>query len=158
MKELDDKSITVATIDNIDFLQSHASVVEGKLVCDWESIENQTAIREHVGLLFRGCSCSSATAYSTCCCSCVKKGCRCGPGCRCKNCSNNAVANVPGTQQHSPVEIHVHELEQEELLHDELLRMEYGEEVVVEEETDEDNFSLEEGEGSEDQGVPEKLS
>ena len=76
-------------------------------------------------------------------------------GCRCKNCSNNAVANVPGTQQHSPVEIH--ELEQEELLHDELLRMEYGEEVVMEEETDEDNYSSEEGEGSEDQGIPDEL-
>ena len=35
--------------------------------------------------------------------------------------------------------------------------MEYEEEVVVEEETDEDNYSSEEGEGSEDQGVPDEL-
>ena len=56
-------------------------IVEGKLVCDWESSENQPLIWEHVGLLLRGCSCSSATACSTCHCSCVKKG-RCGPGCR----------------------------------------------------------------------------
>ena len=96
-------------------------VVEGKLMCDWESSENRRAIRERVGLLFRGCSCSSATACSTRHCSCVKKGCRCGPGCRCKNCSNT-VANVPGTQQHNTVELL--EVEQEELLHDELLRME----------------------------------
>ena len=101
-------------------------------MCDWESSENQTAIREHVGLLSRGCSCSSATACSTRRCSCVKKGSRCGPGCRCKNCSNsiNTVASIPGTQQHIPVELH--EIEQEKLLHDELLRMGYGEEVVVE--------------------------
>ena len=44
---------------------------------------------------------------------------------------------------------------QEELLHDKLLRLEYGEDQVVEEETDEGNYSLEEeGEGNKDQGVP----
>ena len=87
-------------------------------MCDWESSENQTAIRERVGLLLRGCSCSSATACSTHHCSCVKKGSRCSLGCRCKNCGNT-VANAPGTQQHSPVELL--EVEQVELLHDELL-------------------------------------
>ena len=44
---------------------------------------------------------------------------------------------------------------QEELLHDKLLRLEYGEDQVVEEETDEGNYSLEEeGEGNKDQGEP----
>ena len=88
----------------LDLTKYGWKVVEGKLICDWESSENRTAIREHVGLLFRSCSCSSATACSTHHRSCVKKSSRCGPGCRCKNCSNT-VANVPGTQQHSPVEL-----------------------------------------------------
>ena len=48
----------------LDLTQYGWKVVEGRLVCDWESSENQTAIRERVGLLFRGCSCSSATACS----------------------------------------------------------------------------------------------
>ena len=44
---------------------------------------------------------------------------------------------------------------QEELLHDKLLRLDYGEDQVVEEETDEGNYSLEEeGEGNKDQGEP----
>ena len=43
----------------------------------------------------------------------------------------------------------------EGLLHDKLLRLEYGEDQVVEEETDEGNYSLEEeGEGNKDQGEP----
>ena len=132
-------------------------IVEGKLVCDWVSSENQTAIRERVALLFRGCSCSSTTACSTRSCSCVKKGSRCGPGCRCKNCSTsiNTVASIPGTQQHNPVELH--DIEQEELLHDELLRMEYGEEVVVEGESDEEDYNLEgKDDECEDQEEPEE--
>ena len=43
---------------------------------------------------------------------------------------------------------------QEELLHDKLLRLEYGEDQVVEEETDEGNYCSEEGEGNKDQGEP----
>ena len=140
----------------IDLTKYGWKIVEGKLVCDLESSENQAAIRERVGLLFRDCSCSSITACSTCRCSCVKKGSRSGPGCRYKNCSNsiNTVANIPGTQQHNPVELH--EIEQEELLHRELLRMEYGEEVVVEGESDEEDYNLEENnDESEDQEEPE---
>lgn len=34
---LDDKSLTVATTDNIDFLQSHASVYLGSLHCSWHA-------------------------------------------------------------------------------------------------------------------------
>ena len=121
----------------LDLTQYGWKVVEGRLECDWESEENQTAVRERIGLLFRGCSCSSVTACSICRCGCVKKGSKCGPGCRCKNCSNtgNVVASAPGTQLHSPVELL--EVEQEELLHDELLRREYGEECVRDE-SDED--------------------
>ena len=43
----------------LDLTQHGWKVVEGKLECDWESDENQTAIRERIGLLFRGCSCTS---------------------------------------------------------------------------------------------------
>ena len=104
--------------------------MEEKLECDWESAENQTAVREWVGLLFRGCSCSSVTACSSRRCSCVKKGIKCGPGCRCRNCSNavSAAASAARTQQQSIIEI-----EQEELQHDDSLRRECGEEWVQEE-------------------------
>ena len=80
-------------------------------------------------LLFRGCSCSSVTECSTRRYDCVKKGNKCGPGCRCKNCSNTPSAT--GTQQQSSdalVEI------EEELLHDNSLRRKYGE-VCVSDET-----------------------
>ena len=133
-----------------DLTQYGWKVVEGKLECDWESDENQKAIRERVGLLFRGCSCSSVTACSTCHCGCVKKGSKCGPGCRCKNCSNtiNGIVSAPGTQQHNLVELL--EVEQEELLHDDILRMEYGEECI-EEENDEFNHDSEEEEDNDEQ-------
>ena len=37
-------------------------IVDGKLEYDWESQENIKATRDRVGLLFKGCSCSSVTA------------------------------------------------------------------------------------------------
>ena len=117
----------------LDLTQYGWMVVEEKLECDWESAENQTAVRERVGLLFRGCSCSSVTACSSRRCSCVKKGIKCGPGCRCRNCSNavSAAASAARTQQQSIIEI-----EQEELQHDDSLRRECGEEWVQEENED----------------------
>ena len=89
----------------LDLTQYGWRTVDGKLECDWESVEDQ--VRERVGLLFRGCSCSSVTKCSTSRCSCVKKGVKCGPGCRCINCSNSviAVATTPGTQQENPIEL-----------------------------------------------------
>ena len=90
----------------------------GKLECDWESVGNREAVRQQVRLLFRGCSCSSVTACSTRRCSCFKKGNKCGPGCRCKNCSNTP--SPTGTQQQSSDELI--EIEEEELLHDDSLR------------------------------------
>ena len=80
---------------------------------------SEVAIRERVGLLFRGSSCSSATACST-------GRSRCGPGCRCKNCSNSVIAVItaPGTQQENPTELV--EVEEEELLHDSVLTNAYG--------------------------------
>ena len=74
-----------------------------------------------------------------------------------ENCSNSIItaASIPGTQQHKPVELH--EIEQEELLHDELLRMEYGEEVVVEGESDEEDYNSEgKDDEREDQEEPEE--
>ena len=56
----------------------------------------------------------------------MQKGNKCGPGGKCENCSNTPSAT--GTQQQSSDEIV--EIEQEELLHDDSLRMEYGEECV----------------------------
>ena len=42
-----------------------AIFVDGKLECDWEAVGNREVVRQQVGLLFRGCSCSSVTACST---------------------------------------------------------------------------------------------
>ena len=89
-------------------------IVKGKLECDWDSVENMAAVKERVGLLFKGCS--SASACSTRRCGCVKKGAKCCPGCNCKNCNNDNVtvrASDPGTQQTPFAELD--ELEQEEL-------------------------------------------
>ena len=63
------------------------------------------------------------------CYSYVTKGVKCGPGCRCKNCSNSviAVASKQGTQQEKPAELVDVE---KEVLHDSMLRVEYGEERV----------------------------
>ena len=66
----------------------------------------------------------------------MKKGIKCGPGCRCTNCSN--AVSAARTQQQSIIEI-----EQEELQHDDSLRRECGEEWVQEENEeldDEDEF------------------
>ena len=69
--------------------------------CDWESVGNREAVRQQVG---------------TRQCSCVKKGNRCGPGCRC--------SSPTGTQQQSSDELV--EIQEEELLRDDSLRREYG--------------------------------
>ena len=119
-------------------------VVEGKLECDWESFQNQAAVRERVGLLFRGCSCSSVTACSTRRCSCMKKGVKCGPGCRCRNCSN-APSAPSATTSAAHLQVDVLELEEEELVQDDFLRRECGEELVIE-----DNSSTSELDDEED--------
>ena len=116
-------------------------ILDGKHECDWESQENIKATRYRVELLFKGCSCSSVTACSTRRCSCVKKCTKCGPGCRCKNCGNTT--SHPYAQHHLE-EIVVEELlevEQEELLHDEILREEYRE-GSVDCDSEEDNNDL----------------
>ena len=59
----------------------------------------------------------------------MKKGIKCGPSYRCKNCCNYCTS-TPGTQQNNPVELL--EVEQEELLQDDALRREYDEEWVRE--------------------------
>ena len=84
-------------------------------------------MRQQVGLHFRGCSCSSVTACVTRRCSCVKKGNKCGPGCRCSN-----TPSPTGTEQQSSDELVV--IQEEELLHDDSLRREYGEVCVSDEE------------------------
>ena len=107
----------------LDMTQYGWKIVDGKLECDWESVENREAVREQLGVLFRGCSCSSVIACSTRQCGCFKKGNKCGPGCRCKNCSNTLSAK--GTQQ--PSSNALVEVEEDELLHDNSLRRTYGE-------------------------------
>ena len=104
----------------LDLTQYCWKIVDGKLECDWESVENREAVRYQLDLLFRGCSCSSVTACSTRRCSCVQKGNKCGTGCRCSN-----APSVTGTQQQSSDELV--QMEEEELLHDDSLRKEYGE-------------------------------
>ena len=140
----------------LDLTQCGWKIVDDKLEIDWESDENLSAVRERVGLLFRGCSCSSVKACSTRRCGCVKKGCKCGPGCRCKNCSN-----VPNLSNTVTVETSVHggthvqqcssiellEVEQEELLHNELIRMEHMEEFIGD---DNDNGEDDEFQADED--------
>ena len=49
----------------LDLPQYGWKIVDGKLECDWDSVENREAVRYQLGLLFRGCSCSSVTACST---------------------------------------------------------------------------------------------
>ena len=51
---------------------------------------------------------------------------KCGPGCRCENCSNAPC--VTGTQQQGLVQT-----EEEKLLHNDSLRKEYGEVCVSDE-------------------------
>ena len=55
-------------------------------------------------------------------CSCVKKGNKCCPSCRCKNCSNTPSAT--GTQQQSSDEFVG--IKEEGLFHDDSLRRKYG--------------------------------
>ena len=59
----------------------------------------------------------------------VKKGNKCGPSCRCKNSDS---PSVTGTEQQSLDELV--QIEEEELLHDDSLRKEYGEVCVSDEE------------------------
>ena len=121
----------------------------GKLEFDWESDENRAAVQNRVGLLFRGCSCASAAACVNRRCGCVKKGSKCGPGCRCKNCGNKG-SGAPGTQQ-QPTVTEMHEVEEEELLHDSLLRDICGEELVRDYEDDNMLVFSEEGDGEEEE-------
>ena len=71
------------------------------------------------------CYCMQYTTMQLC-----QEGQKCGPGCRCKNCGNTPSAT--GTQQQSS-DVLV-EIEEEELLHDDSLRREYGEVCVSDEE------------------------
>ncbi len=62
--------------------------------------------------------------------ACVMKGSKvCGPGCRCKNCGNIDSGSTPGTQQ-QPTLSELHEVKEEELLHESLLRDIRGDELV----------------------------
>ena len=67
-------------------------------------------------------------------CVCVKKGFKCGLGCRCKNCGN-IDSGTPGTQQ-QPTLTKIHEVEEEELLHESLLRKVHGDELVEDDDND----------------------
>ena len=79
-------------------------------------------------------------------CSCVKKGNKCGPGCRCKDCSNSP--SVTDTQQQSSDELE--QIEEEELLHDDSQRKEYGEVCVSDEEGGDSGSSLSDADIDED--------
>ena len=43
----------------LDLTQYGWKIVDGKLECDWESVENREDVQQQLGLLFRGCPCSS---------------------------------------------------------------------------------------------------
>ena len=122
-------------------------VDEGRLEFDWESDKNRAAVQERVGLLFRGCSCASTAACVNRQCGCVKKGSKCGPGCRCKNCGN-IDSRTPGTQQQS-ARSEMHEVEEEGLLHESLLRDVHGDELVRDDDDDMLVISDESDEGEE---------
>ena len=58
----------------------------GILSIDWDSLENQTAVRDRVFLLTKGCKCK--TGCRTGRCSCKKRGQNCSEGCSCLHCLN----------------------------------------------------------------------
>ena len=62
-------------------------------VIDWECPEIQSQVQHTINFLLKGCTCKRGCQTSRC--GCRKQGNRCGPGCRCQNCSNS----LPTTQR-----------------------------------------------------------
>ena len=62
------------------------AIENNKLIVDWDSSENITAIKKRVSFLTNGCRCK--TGCRTKRCKCVRNENHCGPGCSCNNCSN----------------------------------------------------------------------
>lgn len=58
----------------------------GKLSVIWEAPHNIEAIRRRVGLLLKGCKCTTGCLTGRC--GCRKDNRQCCEGCQCKNCSN----------------------------------------------------------------------
>ena len=48
-----------------DIIQYGRKIVDEKLECNWESVENREAVRHKLGPLFRRCLYSSVTVCST---------------------------------------------------------------------------------------------
>ena len=116
-------------MDLLDLKLCGWKVVDNKLECDWESEDNMKSVRDRVGLLFKGCSCSSVNACTNRRCGCVKNGSNCGPGCRCKNCGNLPATDslAPSSSDTVVVEDELIELEEEELQQNDELRLQYRE-------------------------------
>nr|XP_054755303.1 uncharacterized protein LOC129261272 [Lytechinus pictus] len=64
-----------------------ASPDSGIVTCKWDSQENIDKIKSNVIYLTRGCACAKSKC-ATNICKCKKEKKYCGPGCRCKQCTN----------------------------------------------------------------------
>ena len=59
---------------------------QGRLEIVWEVKENIQKSQERINYVLKGCGCR--TGCKTKRCNCKKNSSKCGPGCRCVNCSN----------------------------------------------------------------------
>ncbi len=81
---------------------------EGQIQVDWESEENLRRVRERVTLLLKGCGCKTGCTTNRCSC---KKGEKCGPGYRCRNCSNDESSTLRDPVQDVQLEEGLNEAE-----------------------------------------------
>ena len=80
--QADQNTMTVASLTDFGWSITHDSI----LTVDWDSSENQEAIKGRVLLFTKGCKCKTGCATGRC--ACKKKGHNCTEGCSCLNCLN----------------------------------------------------------------------
>lgn len=101
---------TENSYNTLDVTHHGWKCVDGQVEIDWDAPENILKVQQNVRLLLRGCSCKKGCINRRC--RCVKDGRKCGPGCSCHNCQNQAYVSTPAAE----VEC---EVEEEELRQDE---------------------------------------
>ena len=80
-RQADSQTMSVAILTSYGWHNT-----DGILSVDWDSLENQTAVRDRVFLLTKGCKCK--TGCTTGRCGCNRKGLTCSEGCSCLHCLN----------------------------------------------------------------------